>query len=62
MPIILLPVILFEAEKWEKLKPEEIKVIEEKLSAREAKKKVLFIPDKKGIKSTLQVMDVGDLR
>ncbi|MBI2666874.1 hypothetical protein HYX13_04640, partial [Candidatus Woesearchaeota archaeon] len=44
-----------------KLKQEEIIAVEKKLSTREGKQKILFVPDKKEVKSTLQVMDVGDL-
>ncbi len=54
------PEILLEV-KWGQLKPEEIKAIEEKLSHWEAKQKILFVPEKKGIKSTLKVMDVEGL-
>ena len=54
------PEMLLEV-KWGTLKQEEIIAVEKKLEAREGKQKILFVPDKRKIKSALQVMDVGDL-
>ncbi len=47
--------------KWKKLGEKEIRQIEEKLNQIQVKEKILFVPDKTGIKSTLTVMDVRDL-
>ncbi len=54
------PEILLEI-KWKDLKPQEIKAIEKKLEAENAKQKILFVPDKKRIQTTLQVLDVEDI-
>ncbi len=47
--------------KWKKLNKEDIAKAENNLSKIIAKKKILFVPDKKGIISNLEVLDVGDL-
>ncbi len=47
--------------KWKSIDAEDIKKSEETLSRIDAPQKILFVPDKKGIRSKLKVMDVGDL-
>lgn len=54
------PEILLEV-KWGKLNKKEILDIEENLKKIDAKRKILFVQDKKTIKSNLEVLDVGDL-
>ena len=47
--------------KWKKLNKEDIRKSEETLSKINSKKKILFVQDKAGIRSALDVFDVGDL-
>ncbi len=46
---------------WKKIKKEDIQKAERNLLEREAKRKILFVPDKKGITTKLELMDVSDL-
>ncbi len=46
--------------KWKELDTREIIKVEEHLASVAASRKILFVPDKKGIKSLLEVMDVTD--
>ena len=48
--------------KWGEIRQEEIKKSEERLKRINAKKRILFVQDKKNIKSSLDVFDVDDLR
>ena len=54
------PEILLEV-KWGNLTKKDMEKTEENLRKIEARKKVIFVPDKKDIKSEFKVMDVGDL-
>jgi len=54
------PEIVLEI-KWKKLCAEDIKKAEETLKKINASRKILFVQDKKGVNSTLEVMDVQDL-
>lgn len=54
------PEILLEV-KWGEVKKQEIARAEENLAKLEAKRRIIFVPDKKGLASKLKVMDVGDL-
>ena len=47
--------------KWKKLKKVDIEKAEKNLSMIEAKNKILFVTDKKGIKSNVTIIDVSDL-
>jgi len=47
--------------KWKSVGKEDIKKAEETLGRIDAPKKILFVPDKKGVSSKLNVIDVGDL-
>lgn len=47
--------------KWKDVGTKEITRIQEKLEKIDAKRKVLFIPDKKGIKSGLEILDADDM-
>lgn len=47
--------------KWGHIGEKEIRQIEEKLGMRQAAKKILFVQDKRGVKSRLKVMDASDL-
>lgn len=47
--------------KWKELDKKEIIKVEEHLALAVASRKILFVPDKRGIKSSLEVMDVTDL-
>lgn len=54
------PEILLEV-KWKSVKKEDIRKAERNLSRIEARKKILFIPNKKGITTEVEAMDVLDL-
>lgn len=54
------PEILLEV-KWKKVKKDDVQKAERNLLGREAKTKILFVPDKKGIRTKLELMDVNDL-
>ena len=54
------PEIVLEV-KWKKISKEDIKKAEETLSRINAEKKILFVQDKRGVKSSLDVWDVEDL-
>ena len=47
--------------KWGKLSREDIRKTEEKLGSISARRKVLFVPDKKDVKGGLEILDVNDL-
>ncbi len=47
--------------KWKALGKKDIKRAEENLSQINAKRKILFVQDKSGVKSDLEVLDVNDL-
>lgn len=47
--------------KWKSVKKEDIQKAERTLSMKETKKKILFVPDKKGMRTQVTVMDVTDL-
>ena len=47
--------------KWKKLKKDDMKKAEKNLGMIEAKNKILFVIDKKGVKSNLTMIDVSDL-
>lgn len=54
------PEILVEV-KWKTVKKEDVDKAERTLRKLEAKKKVLFVPNKKGIKANVEILDVHDL-
>jgi len=54
------PEILLEV-KWKKLKKEDIAKSEETLAKIDARRKILFVQEKKEAKSSLEVLDVDDL-
>ena len=54
------PEIVLEV-KWKKVSKEDIKKAEETLARINAGKKILFVQDKRGVKSSLDVWDVEDL-
>ena len=47
--------------KWKKINAEDIKKAETNLEKIETKRKIIFVPDKEGIKTKLETMDVEDL-
>ena len=55
------PEIVIEVKWKSKIEKEEILKAEANLGKINAKKKILFVQDKKGINSSLEVMDVEDL-
>lgn len=54
------PAIALEV-KWKEVDRSDITKSEETLSKIDAPRRILFVPDKKGIQTKLEVMDVGDL-
>ena len=55
------PEILLEVKWKRELKKEDIQKTEKNLEKLSAKRKILFVPDKKEIKTMLEVWDVDDL-
>jgi len=48
--------------KWGKIDKQDIKIIEEKLQKIDCKRKILFVQDQKNIISSLEILDVDDIK